>query len=137
MNQKSFYVDTCIYLNLWKMEKRFWKIAKHFFEKYKSHTFYYSGFVLKEIQYKIKKDLFIEKRKLFCKNNNFIKFIANKNLIDKARDIEIETNFEISFFDIIHMLIAKETNSILITRDQKLIQTCKEYNINVNKPEEL
>ena len=35
------------------------------------------------------------------------------------------------------MLLAKKTNSILITRDNKLIQISKKYGVEVKKPEEL
>lgn len=57
---QSFYVDSCIWLNLFKKEGDsskgvpYWKIAKDFFERFKDNSvFYYSDFVIKEIQFKI------------------------------------------------------------------------------------
>ena len=54
-----------------------------------------------------------------------------------ARVIEKETNFSISFFDILHFLLAKRKVVILITRYFLLIQTAKKYSVRVKKPEEL
>lgn len=34
-------------------------------------------------------------------------------------------------------IIARKINSILITRDKKLIESAKKYNIKVKKPEDL
>lgn len=70
MMKRSFYVDACIYINLWQKEgyKRFgtpyWKIAKDFFEKYddEKNIIYYSGFLLKEMKFVLDKDLFYEKK---------------------------------------------------------------------------
>lgn len=52
----------------------------------------------------------------------------------KARRIEEKAN--ISFYDILHMLIAKNLESVLITRDKKLIQLSKNFETEVNTPEE-
>ena len=54
-----------------------------------------------------------------------------------ARKIEEESNYEISFYDIIHMLLAKKTKSLFITRDNKLIDISKKYNLVAKRPEEL
>jgi len=35
------------------------------------------------------------------------------------------------------MLLTKKTNSILITRDRKLLKLAKKYKINAKKPEEI
>ncbi len=55
---KSYYVDSCIYLNLWKKEvddfgNKLWEFAKDFFEKTENEnaTIYYSGFLLKEFMF--------------------------------------------------------------------------------------
>lgn len=53
-----------------------------------------------------------------------------------ARKIEDEINNFVGFFDIIHMLLAKRTNSILITRDRNLIETARKYRVKVARPEE-
>lgn len=59
MAPKSFYVDACIYLNLWQKEGDetqgipYWKLAEEFFEKLEETgaVIYYSGFLLKEIKF--------------------------------------------------------------------------------------
>lgn len=143
MKTNSFYIDTCIYLNLWKKEgneskgKPYWKIAKEFFEKYDHEIIYYSGFILKEMKYILNKDKFDEKRKFFQTKPNFKKVLISETDLIEVRKIEIETKFMISFFDLIHMILSKKSNSILITRDKELLQISKAYNIAAKKPEEL
>ena len=64
MTKNKFYVDSCIYINLWQKEgnkrfgKPYWKIAKEFFEKYNNNSmFYYSGFLLKELKHILIEDI--------------------------------------------------------------------------------
>ena len=79
----------------------------------------------------------IKKRKEFHNAQNFRKLNISTRLLDQAREIEIEIDYKIGFFDIVHMLIAKKSNSILITRDKKLLEVAQEYSILAKKPEEL
>jgi predicted nucleic acid-binding protein len=46
-------------------------------------------------------------------------------------------NYEISFYDIIHMIIASKTGAILVTRDRKLLESAKKFSIVAHRPEEL
>ncbi len=143
--KKRFYVDTCIYLNLWQKEgdaslgKPYWKIAKEFFEKTENENviIYYSGFILKELSFILEKEIFNKKLQMFNYSPNFIRITLSVNEFDLAREIEKESNYEISFYDIIHMLLAKKANSILITRDKKLIRVSKRYNVIAKTPEEI
>jgi len=43
----------------------------------------------------------------------------------------------LSFYDVIHLLLAKKTNSVLVTGDKLLIQLSKDYSVEAKKPEEL
>ena len=141
----KFYVDSCIYLNLWNKEgdlrfgKPYWKIAKDFFEKYDSdeNTIYYSNFLIKEMQHVYGKINFQDKKNLFKDSNNFKEVKVFSKDIEKARFIEYEIKSEISFYDIIHLVLAEKTNSILITRDKLLIKIARKYGILAKKPEEL
>jgi predicted nucleic acid-binding protein len=54
-----------------------------------------------------------------------------------AREMEKESGYEISFYDFIHILLAKKTNSILITRDKKLLEFSKKYSVLAKRPEEV
>lgn len=139
---KSYYVDTCIYLNLWKKEvdvygNKLWEFAKNFFEKIESENsiIYYSGYLLKELMFVFDENKFIDKLELFNFSPNFRRVNLTKEAYETAKRIKKE-NKEISFYDIIHMLLAKQTNSILITRDKALIKLAKEYQIIVKRPEE-
>lgn len=140
-----FYVDSCIYLNLWQKERGkklkipYWKLAKLFFEKIEEEEsiIYYSGFLLKELKFILTEEEFNQKRKLFESSPNFQRIKLSQNEFNLARAIEKESNFKISFFDIIHMLLARKTNSVLITRDKKLLKIAKRYSVIAKKPEEI
>ncbi|MGV8162824.1 MAG: PIN domain-containing protein [Candidatus Nanoarchaeia archaeon] len=142
MKKKKFYVDTCIYLNLWKKEenlvegKPVWRIAKEFFEKNEEDSvFFYSGFILKELVYKMTEEEYNKKRIMFESTPNFRKLIVFNKNISEAREIESELNYEISFFDIIHLLLSKREGAILVTRDKKLLEVAQGIGISAGKPE--
>ena len=145
MAQKSFYVDACIWLNLFKEEGNpnkgipYWKIAKYFIEKVmfsEDEEMIYSGFVLKEIRFKLDKDSYEEKLSFF-KGEEKIKFVkATPEDYDIGRKLHTESKYEISFFDCMHTAICKRMGLILVTRDKELIKFAKK-NVEVKKPEEL
>ena len=141
--KKSYYVDTCIYLNLWQKEVinsiELWKLAKEFFDKIEERedTIYYSGFILKEIIYLLSESEFSQKRELFNSSPRFIKEILTSEEYEEAREIEIKIKNEISFYDIMHILLTRKTSSILITRDKKLIEISKKLGVEAKKPEEI
>ena len=145
MAQKSFYIDSCIWLNLWKKEEnankgiKFWEIAKDFIEKImfsKDEEIIYTGFVLKELKFKLSEEEFNEKM-LFFKNEQRFRFVkAADEDYSFARKLESESHYEISFFDCIHIGICKRLNLVLITRDEKLIEFAQKY-IEVKRPESL
>ena len=68
----KFYVDTNIYLNLWKKEGDetkgvpYWKLAKDFMDKVEKEgsTIVFTGLILKELQYKLTNEQFKEKTEL-------------------------------------------------------------------------
>ena len=146
MAQKSFYVDACIWLNLFKKEgdptkgSPYWKIAKDFIENIifsEDKEIFYSGFVLREMQLKLNNDKLYNEKHTFIREEPkfiFIKAIQEDKVL--ARKLESESEFEISFYDCLHISICKRTNSVLITRDNKLIEFAKDY-IEVQKPEDL
>ena len=74
---------------------------------------------------------------MFDASPNFKKIDISIEDLNKARKIESELYYEISFFDIIHMLLSIRTNSILITRDRKLLDVAKDYQATAKRPEEL
>ena len=142
---KSFYVDTCIYLNLWQKEVekktgiKLWKIAQRFFEKTeeKGVIVYYSGFILKELSYILTKEEFYKKKLLLESSPNFSRVVLSKEEFKEAQRIEKEIKSKISFFDIIHIILARKSNSILVTRDKMMTEIARQYKIETRKPEEL
>ena len=145
MAQKTYYVDSCIWLNLFKKEgdatkgTPYWKLAEDFLEKvmFSEDNVVYSGFVLKEIRCDLNnEELFKEKQKFLEEEPrfSFIKTIPDD--YDFGRKLESEFNFEISFLDCMHIAIAKRLRLILVTRDTLLIEKAKKY-VLVDKPENL
>ena len=141
---QSYYVDSCIYLNLWRKEVafdgfKFWKIAEDFFKFVDGNNaiVYYSGYLLKELSFLLDDSEINKKILLFKKSSNFKKISLSLEDYELARKIEVKIDYELGFFDIIHMLLARKNDSILITRDRKLIEISERYNVKVAKPEEL
>tara|TARA_Y100000310_G_C20297503_1_gene630131 strand:+ start:102 stop:527 length:426 start_codon:yes stop_codon:yes gene_type:complete len=139
MAQKTYNVDSCIWLNLFKKEgdatkgTPYWKLAKDFLED--DNKIIVSTIAIKEISYKIPEKLnYVMK---FFKENDYIELIKTKQEdYDLARKFEDEEEFKISFYDYLHVAISKRLNIPLITRDKDLIQFAKKH-IEVFKPEEL
>jgi len=142
MAQKSFYVDTCIWLNLFKKEGDaakgipYWKIAKDFIDKVKKDKdkIVVSILILKELSFKAKEKFCIIKE--FFKDEGYIEIV--KVIRDDyifARKLESESGFGISFFDCLHVAISKRLDLTLITRDKGLIGFAAGY-VEVKKPEE-
>ena len=140
---RSYYVDSCVYLNLWQKEvnkfgRPLWKLAKKFFERVEQEKslIYYSGFLLKELSFILTEKEFAQKRLMFEGSSNFKKIKLTLNEYELARKIESK-NKDAGFYDIIHMLLTKKTNSILITRDKELLKLAKKYKINAKRSGEI
>lgn len=142
----KYYVDTSIWLNLFKKEGDsskgipYWKIAKDFIEKVtfsEDDEIIYSGIILRELQIKLSKTEYEEKRKFFSDEYKFVKVDVLQEDKINARKFESAYNFEISFYDLIHLMICKRLKLILITRDRHLISIAKENKIPAYLPEEL
>ena len=140
---QSFYVDTCIYLNLWRKEvfggEHLWKFALDFFKNAENNnsTIYYSGFILKEMLFILGEKEYLQKRFALEDAKNFKKIELTKDEFKLAQRIKEKSTDNLSFFDIIHLLLAKKTNSTLITRDNLILENAKEFSVNATKPEEV
>jgi len=142
---KKFYLDTCIWLNLFKKEgnetkgKPYWEIAKEFIENIifsKEKEIFYSGFVLKELMFILEEEKFKEKIHFLRSDEKFIFVKAINEDYLLARKIESESGYRISFYDCLHIAVCKRLNFVLVTRDQELINFAKKY-ISAEKPESL
>lgn len=131
----KYYVDTCIWLNLFNKEQTkvqglpVWKIAELFLEQHKENIIA-SEFISLEIVSKGKEDHLenLEKYAIFI--------IISAKEQSLGREIESKEKYNLSFFDCMHLAIAKTRDYILITRDKELLQRGKKY-VTTVKPEEL
>ena len=143
---KRFYVDTCIWLNLFKKEGDaskgvpYWKIAEKFIVNVtisESSEIIYSPVILREIESKLgNNSLFEEKLKSMSKENKFRFVDIDEEDKIFARKLESESSYEISFYDCMHIAICKRLGLILVTRDKKLLDFAASY-IDAEKPENL
>ena len=137
----KFYVDTNIYLNLWKKEGDaakgipYWKLAKDFFDKTEKEwdEIIFTGLILKELQYKLTKEQFREKGDLL--KSSFHKVELTQEDYKLARKLESKNKFEIGFYDCLHIAVCKRLDLILITRDALLLTAAKDEGLNCGKPE--
>lgn len=144
--QKSFYVDTCIWLNLFKKEGDptkgipFWKIAQDFIDKVMfsmGEEIIYSGLVLKEIKFKLNNDELFAEKLSFLRGEERFRFVElTEEDYSFARKLESEIMYELSFYDCLHIAICKRLNLALVTRDNDLIKFARRF-ITAEKPEYL
>jgi len=92
---------------------------------------------MKELQFILTADEFNKNRLTIIMQQNFRRIFLSDREMASARKIEAEINYEISFYDIIHMLLAKQADAILITRDQKLIKIAARYGVEAKAPEDV
>lgn len=146
MAQKSFYVDSCIWLNLFKKEGDpakglpYWKIAEEFIAKVlfsEDKEIVYSGHILKEIQFKLcNEELFKDRLDFIGGEEKFRRIDVTKEDYAFARKLESESDFGISFYDCIHIAVCSRLNLVLVTRDNDLMEFAKKHII-ADKPENL
>ncbi len=146
LTSMKYYVDTSIWLNLFKKEGDstkgvpYWQIAKSFFERVmfsENDEIVYSGIVLRELQIQLGDFAYKEKRRILEDEKKFVKVAVLNNDKILARKLESSYQFEISFYDFLHTAIAKRLGLILVTRDKKLLRVAQENGVIAKKPEDL
>ncbi len=139
----KFYIDTCIWLNLFKKEGDatkgipYWKMAEDFIEKVEKlgGLIIISPPILKEIYFNSPDKYSLIKE--FFNKKECIKIVKpSEEDYFFARKTESKLDYEVSFLDCIHISISKRIKAILITRDKLLIKYARKY-IKVSKPEDL
>jgi predicted nucleic acid-binding protein len=141
---QNFYVDTCIYLNLWKKEvdergNLLWLFAKNFFElaKHNNAKIFYSGFILKELLSLLSTEDYLEKKSFLEENKMFEKILLTEEEYRKAINLKNKINTDCSLIDIIHIIIAHKTESVLVTQDKELLDLANNYEVTAKKPQEI
>ena len=138
----KFYVDTNIYLNLWKKEgdatkgTPYWKLAKDFMDKAERENsiIEFSGLILKELEYKLTPEQFKEKSDLL--KSTYQKVEVLEEDYNNARKLESKSRFDISFYDCLHIAVCKRLNLVLVTRDRLMLDFAKSEGLKCGKPEE-
>ena len=138
----KFYVDTNIYLNLWKKEgdttksTPYWKLAKDFMDKVERENsiIAFSGLILKELKYKLTPEQFKEKSDLL--ESTYQKVDVLEEDYNNARKLESKSRFDISFYDCLHIAVCKRSNLVLVTRDRVMLDFAKNEGLKCGKPEE-
>ena len=142
----QYYVDTSIWLNFFKKEGDptkgvpYWQLAKSFFERVmfsKNDEIVYSSIVLRELQLKLEEKAYQERRRWLEEEPKFIKVDISNGDKAAARKLESLYNFEISFYDLLHTVVAKRFGFVLVTRDEQLLRVARENGVHAVKPEEL
>ncbi len=135
----SLYLDTCIYLNLWKKEEGFWRDAKRLFDFAMQNgvKIFYSGFVLKELLFLLSTEEYLEKRDFFDFDNVFCKVMLSRNEYIEAQKIKNRVASGCSLFDVIHVLLARKTNSILVTCDKELLELSRQLCVRCESPKDI
>ena len=141
--QKRYYVDSCIWLNLFKKEgdaskgKPYWQIAEEFIEKVISSQdaeIIYSPIILREIENKLDKKLFNEAVSSIENEPKFMLIKIEEEDYGMARKFECASKYSLSFYDCLNMAVCIRLKFILITRDKKLLEFARWYLI-AEKPE--
>jgi predicted nucleic acid-binding protein len=143
MENSLFYVDACIWLNLFKKEgdktkgKPYWKIANDFiyFIWKSGFLIIVSPFVLREVESKLNHKYGMAKD-FFDKENYIkpIKAIQEDYLL--ARKLESLFSYNLSFYDCLHVAICNRIGATLVTRDRDLLKFSRPYAA-AKKPEHL
>jgi predicted nucleic acid-binding protein len=97
---------------------------------------FYSDVMLREIKQILSEQEFQEKVSSLRTDCLFEKTRVIKEDLIRARKLEFETKFSVSFYDLVHLCIAKRIDSILVTRDAELLKVAKKH-IFADKPENL
>lgn len=140
--KKSYYIDTCIWLNLFKKEvnkntgARYWKITKDFINEIekRQEKIIISTIVLKELYFLVEEKF--QTINEFFEQEEYIEIIKTT-----TEDYQLARKWEkehkkLSFYDYLHVAIAKRLNFYFITRDGELIIFAKNH-VNVSKPEDI
>lgn len=141
-----YYIDTSIWLNLFKKEGNpakgipYWQIAKEFIERVmfsEDDEIIYSDIVLREIKLKLGEYEYFKVDKFFFKEPKCVKVDLTSDDKIVARQLESQYQFEISFYDFIHMALCKRFDCILVTRDKQLSDVSRANGISAYKPEDI
>ncbi len=141
----KYYVDTCIWLNLFKKEGNpakgipYWRLARDFVENIlmsSEDIIIYSDIVAREIQICLRGSALEKAMRFLTGTTKFVGVAVADADKAAARKLESKYCFDISFYDCVHISIAKHRGFVLVTRDEKLLCAARENGVAAGKPEE-
>jgi predicted nucleic acid-binding protein len=119
-----YYIDTCVWLNLFFMEKDIWKDTVEFIDKVGLTDIIVSGFVVKELKHKLAPAQWMNaESRLRC--FRFIRAIDEDYLM--GRSIEQKEQYSLSFYDCMHIALCIRCEAVLVTRDEELLRRGAKY----------
>ena len=127
---------------MWKKEgdaakgTPYWKLAKDFMDKAEKENsvIVFTGLILKELQYKLTAEMFKEKSDLL--KSTYEKADVIEEDYKSARKLESKSNFEVSFYDCLHICVCKRLNLVLVTRDSLMLNFARTEGLKCGKPED-
>jgi len=132
-----FYIDTCVFLNVWKKEvgpnpaQPFWEKSLLFLHKHKGHILISSA-VLQELgqptEGRKRIDALLEAHAITRVNTDGQLMALAETLAEKEKSI--------SFLDAIHLLVAKREGATLVTRDKNLLKVATREGVCCGTPEQ-
>ena len=124
----SVYVDTCVFLNLWKQEISeygvpLWKRAQQFFDYVEAESvpMIFSPFVIRELRHLAPAEMFATRLRALNERGLLSEVRVNAVDYELARLLHQEAGYGISFFDSMHVALSMRTDAVLITRDRELL----------------
>ena len=135
----EYYVETSIWLNVINNEgdaskgTTWCEIGRNFLKKKKK--VFYSGVVLRELQLNLDSVMYKQIRQELSKT--FVRVDATLDDRAYARKLESFYCYAISFYDLVHLAIAKRIDAVLVSRDRQLLEIAKEQGVLAGRPEEL
>ena len=144
MTSEKYYVDTCVWLNLFNKEEnrttwyRYWEAAQEFFDRIMASEdaiILMSPVVLQEIKRKIGNSAYETAKQELLGNDKIVSIPLTSQDKAVARKLESHYHFNISFGDLLHLSLSRRYGATLVTRDRQLIDISNENQVTALYPE--
>jgi predicted nucleic acid-binding protein len=145
MTRTVFYLDSCIWLNLFKKEVSaagisYWELADEFVSRIiasDDEEIAYSGIVIKEIRFKLNDSALFRKALQLIEHPVKSRYVVLcEEDYSFARKLESSLKYSLSFYDCLHIALCKKHNMVLVTRDNLLLKISRRH-VRADRPENL
>lgn len=144
MPSERYYVDTCVWLNLFNKEEnpatgyRYWGAAQDFFDRVmesEEAIILISPVVLQEIKRKLGNAAYETVEQELNENDKILSIQLTDHDKADARKLESQYHFNISFGDLLHLILSRRFGATLVTRDRQLMDISNENQVTALYPE--